>query len=231
MTVPRFLAAAGLAVLWPAPSGHALDYEKDIMPIFMEKCADCHSSQSDKVKGGLKFDDPKHFQSRFSKNDVVVPGSWDESYLFVTLFRPSDADEAMPPKGKGDRLNLEEVKLVMQWITEGATINGETGKKGVMPEKIEDLFLDLPPDIADQLAKELEVKPGTSKSNSAAAPASPAPPAEEDWTNREGRTLRAVLVKVEGDIAILRMKDGTEHRYPIANLSDESQARVKQAAK
>ena len=68
--------------------GHALDYKRDIIPIFKEKCYDCHSSKAKKVKGGLRLDDEKIFSKRFAKNEVVVPGDWDASYLFVALVMP-----------------------------------------------------------------------------------------------------------------------------------------------
>ena len=52
-------------------------------------------------------------------------------------------------------------------------------------------------------------------------------PVEKEWTNREGQKIVATLLGVEGDLAILRMKNGTVHRYPIAKLSDASQAEIK----
>ena len=108
----------------------ALDYEKDIMPIFEKKCGECHSRASGKTKGGLALDYPAHFHARFEKNSLVVPGDWDASYLFITLYRPEGDDDAMPPKGEGERLTPEEVALVQEWITEGAPINGERGARG-----------------------------------------------------------------------------------------------------
>ncbi len=69
------------------------------MPIFEEKCFSCHS-EAEKVKGGLRLDDPKHLHSRFSKNELVIPGDWDGSYLFVAVSRPPGAKDAMPPKAK-----------------------------------------------------------------------------------------------------------------------------------
>ena len=179
----------------------ALDYEKDIMPIFEKKCSDCHSKNSKKIKGGLRLDDPVHFQKRFSKDSLVIPGDWDASMLFITLYRPADDEDAMPPKGKGERLTKEEVKLVQQWITEGAPINGDRGKRGKMPEEA-----------------------GEKKSSglSGTVPA----PKEQDWTNREGKTIRATALRVEGDVVLLRMKNGAVFRYPIKNLSDESRAKL-----
>ncbi|MCB1229127.1 MAG: hypothetical protein KDN19_02610 [Verrucomicrobiae bacterium] len=213
---PAFVGIASLFVVSSVAS--AVEYEKDIMPIFMEKCADCHSNESGKAKGGLKFDDPAHFHGRFEKNSVVVPGDWDASYLFLTLFRPADDKEAMPPKGKGERLTRDEVTLVMQWISEGAPINGERGERGEMPENLADLLQDLPPSAGGTA--------GTNMKPSLADDALPARPVEQDWTNAEGRTIRAALLGVDGEVALLKTPDGRVHRYPIANLSEESRKKL-----
>lgn len=191
-------AASFLIFLLMPWSVSALDYERDIMPIFEKKCADCHSRASGESKGGLILDDPQHLLGRLEKNSLVVPGDWDASYLFITLYRPADDEEAMPPKGKGERLTPEEVTLVQKWITEGAPILGERGAKGEMPE------------AAEAMEKE-----------KGALPEAPAP---KSWTNREGKSIIATLLKVEGDVAVLRLANGAVHRYPIANLSDESRA-------
>ena len=88
---PIRLLAVSLLSCWPLAS-HALEYERDVQPIFEKKCYDCHSSEADKVKGGLRLDDAEHLLKRFAKNDVIVPGDWDASYLFVTITRPHDAE-------------------------------------------------------------------------------------------------------------------------------------------
>ena len=118
-----------------ATSSSALDYGRDIQPIFEKKCYDCHSAEAKKVRGGLRLDDEEHFYKRFAKNDVVIPGDWDASYLFVTLVTPSDKDGAMPPEDKGERLSQEEITKVAQWIHEGAKIGREKGEQG--PEEME----------------------------------------------------------------------------------------------
>jgi mono/diheme cytochrome c family protein len=184
---------------WILPlAAAALDYERDIMPLFEKKCADCHSRASGESKGGLILDDPQHLLGRLDKNSLVVPGDWDASYLFITLYRPADDEEAMPPKGKGERLTPEEVALVQRWITEGAPILGKRGTRGAMPE------------AAEAMGKE-----------KGQLPESPSP---SSWTNREGKRLIATLLRVEGDVVVLRLANGTVHRYPIAHLSDESRA-------
>lgn len=182
-------------------SAFALDYKRDIMPVFIEKCSDCHSKDAKKVKAGLRLDDPEHFQKRMPKNDTVLPGDWDASLLFITITRPPDSDDAMPPKGKGESLSIEEIKLVQKWITEGAPINGDRGKRGKMPEE----------DAQD-------------------SPDLPRPPAKEQvWTNKAGKKITATLLRVEKDVAVLRLRGGRIYRYPISNLSEESQAMLKKA--
>ena len=47
-----------------------------------------------------------------------------------------------------------------------------------------------------------------------------------NWTNREGKVITAILLRVEGSNAVL-LKDGAEFSYPIGNLSDRDQLRVR----
>ena len=179
----------------------ALDYEDDIMPVLVKKCADCHSNESGKAKGGFKVDDPKHLLGRLSKNNLVVPGDWDASYLFITLYRPEGHEDAMPPEGKGERLTADEVKMVQDWITEGAPILGERGEKGEMA-------------ATDESEEE---EPTMAES-----------PKAQNWTNQAGKTIVATLLKVDGDVALLRMANGKVYKVPVASLSAESQARLKE---
>lgn len=119
----------------------------------------------------LPLHDPKHFAARLDKNNIVVPGDWDASYLFVTLFRPADDKDAMPQEGKGERLTSEETAMVQFWIAEGAAIDGKTGEKGYMPKEGEPGFL-------------ANVSGGGMKEKDSGLP-EPAEPRE--WTNTEGK--------------------------------------------
>lgn len=200
------LSAPILALLLCAPTAgsRALDYERDLMPVLVGKCGDCHSRAAGQSKGGLAFDDPKHLLGRLGKNNLVVPGDWDASYLFISVYRPEGDKDAMPPKGKGERLSPEEVELVQRWITEGAPLLGERGARGEMPAE------GAPGSVAPGPARE------------AAKPAGAAAPRE--WTNREGRKVVATLLRIEGEVAVLRLANGSVYRYPVADLSDESRA-------
>lgn len=56
-------------------------------------------------------------------------------------------------------------------------------------------------------------------------------PLDGVWTNKAGKEIKAVLLRVEGDKAVLKLTTGKIYKYPIANLSAESQAIVKEFAK
>jgi len=54
-------------------------------------------------------------------------------------------------------------------------------------------------------------------------------PIEGDWTNTSGKTIRATLVRVDGDAAILRM-GGKDYPYPVSQLNAEGQKIVRKFA-
>ncbi|MGJ8642414.1 MAG: c-type cytochrome domain-containing protein [Luteolibacter sp.] len=198
-----------------ATQSFALDYERDILPIFEKKCFDCHSAEAKKIKGGLKLDDEEHFYNRFAKNDVVIPGDWDASYLFVTLVMPLEEDGAMPPDGKGDRLNEEEIMAVAQWIHEGAKIGREKGDQGSD---------DMEPSKILKFHNGLLLKEGDQ------APPEEAPPKPEweDWTNSEGKKITAKYLKLENGKVRFELQGGKSVDYPLEQLSEESQTRIMQ---
>ena len=194
-------------------TANALDYRQDIMPIFKEKCYDCHSSKAKKVKGGLRLDDEKHFSKRFSKNEVVVPGDWDASYLFVTLVMPRHEKGAMPPKNKGESLTEKEIRTVAEWIHKGAKIDGKKGKPG--PENWHpDRLLKFKDGrvVTEQFGEAPKVKKVEAK--------------WEIWSNKEGKKITARFHGLVKDKVDFELKNGKRMSYPLEQLSAESQARI-----
>ena len=193
----------------------ALDYKRDVMPIFEAKCYDCHSDEAKKVKGGLRLDDEGHFLKRFSKNEVVVPGDWDASYLFVTLVMPQHEKGAMPPKNKGERLSEKEIMTVAKWIHEGAKIDGKRGRKG--PDKWNP-------------EKRLKFKDGRIVTEQFG----PAPEVKEltweIWTNGAGKEIVARFQGLEGGKVSFELRGGKTVLYPLEGLSEESQKKVEMLA-
>lgn len=212
---PSFALILAACLTLPAA---ALDYEKDVMPIFDAKCADCHSAKSENVKGGLRLDNPEGFLKRFAKNDVVIPGDWDASYLFVTITKPHNQKGAMPPKGKGDPLTPEEIMTVARWIHEGAAIGREKGEKGdaeLDPEKI------------------LRFKNGvlvTEGEDEPDIPMAPAETAPQEWTNATGQKIKATFKSLKDGNVHFTLENGKDVTYPLAKLSPESQAAIRKLA-
>ena len=92
--------------------GSANTFAAKIEPIFKKStCYDCHDgSGGDKVKG--KFDLTK----KDSVMDVVEPGNPDGSEIIARL---TDKDDPMPPEGKGEMLNSDDISKVKAWIAAG----------------------------------------------------------------------------------------------------------------
>ncbi len=99
----------------------AADFEKDIRPIFEDRCYDCHDA--DKQKGKLRLDEVVGIlKGGDSGEPVFVRGKSAESSIIkhVTSENPKDM---MPPKG--DRLTTGQVGLLKAWIDAGAGMPGE----------------------------------------------------------------------------------------------------------
>jgi hypothetical protein len=100
-----------------APSGDEIAFfESKIRPLLSEHCYDCHSSKSEKIKGGLVLDSRDGWMAGGDSGDVIEPGSPDDSLLMTTV-RYEDPDLQMPPKYK---LKDEEIELLQEWIAMGA---------------------------------------------------------------------------------------------------------------
>lgn len=97
-------------------SAAAVDFERDVEPIFAGNCADCHGE--DTQKGQFRLDRlATLLRGGDSGEAAVVPGSPDTSFL-MRVIRHKEPELEMPPKG--DPLSASEIALIEQWIKEGA---------------------------------------------------------------------------------------------------------------
>lgn len=114
---PFFALSLSLSSL----TASAVDYEKDIAPIFEESCIDCHGPN--KEKSGLRMDQ-RALMLKGGDTGIatIVPGDWEGSYLMEVVTH-LDEDMAMPPKG--DPLTEKEIKLLEEWVTAGAEWPGQ----------------------------------------------------------------------------------------------------------
>lgn len=110
-----------------------VDFEKQILPIFKERCFECHQKEyTDKETGRLKkpkgkfrMDNPQLMLKGGEEGNDVVPGDAAKSSVYVSTTLPEDDDLAMPPKG--DRLTKEQQELIKKWINEGANFGAWKG--------------------------------------------------------------------------------------------------------
>ena len=112
-----FLAPiVAIAAELPPPAGRAVDFTKDIQPLFEAACVKCHAKG--KEKGGFSLETRAVFLKGGDTSAATVLGKSAES-LIVKLVASNDPDERMPKKGT--HWTAEQVGLLRAWIDQGAT--------------------------------------------------------------------------------------------------------------
>ena len=97
-------------------SGAAVDFDREIAPILIKRCSECHGP--DKQKAKLRLDSrAAATQAGTSGHLAVVPGRAVDSELMKRVMA-TDPDDLMPPKGA--RLTGHEMAALRQWIDDGA---------------------------------------------------------------------------------------------------------------
>lgn len=103
----------GLAV---ASSAATVDFARDVQPIFVSRCYECHGDR--KQKSDFRLDDRAVvMHGGESGKPAVIPGKGEASPLFQRV-TSADPDEQMPPKG--ERLSDEQKAVLKNWIDQGA---------------------------------------------------------------------------------------------------------------
>ncbi len=106
--------AAGLLQVQAADA--AVDFAREIEPILIKRCSECHGP--DKQKAELRLDSRAlALKPAKSGKLALVPGKPDESELLQRVVS-SDPDDVMPPKEP--RLTPAEVDSLRRWIASGA---------------------------------------------------------------------------------------------------------------
>jgi hypothetical protein len=118
------LALLVLSASWlsAAESGGEVDFNRDIRPILSNKCYFCHGPDEEERQGGeegLRLDTRAGAVADIGGYAAVVPGQPDKSPL-VERITSDDADQRMPPADTGKKLSPREVKLLTDWVRQGA---------------------------------------------------------------------------------------------------------------
>jgi hypothetical protein len=120
--IPAFLLLC-LHALGPTRT-MAVDYDKDIAPIFKKNCFECHSEENKKEKAGYVFDNKTRFKKDIAPNMLIEPGDPGRSHL-MRVIAESGFKNHMPPK---DDLESDDIEKIRQWISEGATLDKDAPK-------------------------------------------------------------------------------------------------------
>lgn len=104
---------ACLVLCLPLPAASAVDYARDIQPLFEKHCYECHGPK--KQRNGFRLDRrSRAFAGTVRHN--INPGSSASSRVYQRV-RDNQSGTQMPPE---DVLSPEEIELIRQWIDEGA---------------------------------------------------------------------------------------------------------------
>jgi hypothetical protein len=90
-------------------------FERDIRPLLIQRCYECHSSQAKRLKGKLHLDSQQGWLTGGESGPALVPGDVEASTLIRAVRYAGEI--TMPPAGK---LDAREIALLEEWVRRGA---------------------------------------------------------------------------------------------------------------
>lgn len=101
-----------------------IQFNRDVRGILSNKCYMCHGPDEGERHGGgesgLRLDTPAGALEDLGGYAAIVPGQPAQSALLERVMT-ADEDLRMPPAAHGPRLTSDEVKVLRQWIEQGAS--------------------------------------------------------------------------------------------------------------
>lgn len=102
----------------PPPSSQAVDFVRDVQPLFQKTCYSCHGPE--KQESGLRLDKKQRAFNGGDNGKALIAGNSAGSRL-VQLVAGLDEDVGrMPPEGEGTPLTSEQIGILRAWIDQGA---------------------------------------------------------------------------------------------------------------
>lgn len=111
------LTLTGLA--GDALSEQAIDFARQVRPILSDNCFQCHGPDEGSLEVGLRLDLRDSATEDRGGYAAIVPGDADASELMRRI-RSHDEYERMPPEEAAKSLTPDEVRLLGDWIDQGA---------------------------------------------------------------------------------------------------------------
>jgi len=122
------LAASGCLVLGCANaftqaaelnSSGVVQFNRDVRPIFSDKCFACHGPDGKARQTDLRLDNEAGAGADLGGFRAIVPGDLEASVLYHRV-STHDPDERMPPVDSGAALSPREIDILRRWIEQGA---------------------------------------------------------------------------------------------------------------
>ncbi len=130
--------------------GDDLSYNRDIRPIFNQKCLPCHGGVKKLGGFSLLFREEAMGLMESGKT-AIVPGSHKKSELYQRLIHP-DPEKRMPQES--DPLTKGEIALIARWIDEGAEWENPWSYRSPKPADLPDVGGDWPANDLDHFVLE-----------------------------------------------------------------------------
>lgn len=117
----------------PATPDQLAYFEKNVRPILVNRCYNCHSDAF-KEAGGLRVDVGIAIFTGGNDGPVIVPGHPEKS-LLIERVKSDDTKKRMPQESV-EALPPEEIGILEKWIKDGAAWPDETEKLPQTPARI-----------------------------------------------------------------------------------------------
>jgi hypothetical protein len=96
-----------------------IDFNRQIRSILSNRCFACHGPDEEERAADLRFDTAEGAMADLGGHSAIVPGRPEASVL-IERITSTDPDLRMPPSTHGEPLSPAEVKLLTDWIRQGA---------------------------------------------------------------------------------------------------------------
>jgi mono/diheme cytochrome c family protein len=124
----------------PPPASHAIDFARDVAPIFSKSCVRCHARGQS--KGRFSLETREGLLKGGRAGAAVAPGRSADS-LLVQLVAGLDPEMIMPEKGS--RLSAAEIGVLRAWIDQGAPWDDRVSFARQPPRNLDPRLPPLPP--------------------------------------------------------------------------------------
>jgi len=196
------------------PADQLAFFEAKVRPVLEANCYSCHSQTAEKLKADLHLDSREGILLGGENGPAIVPGDPKHSLLIMAL--KGETLSEMPPKKP---LASNEIEDLVIWIGMGAP-----------DPRTESVAVNVARSERSAGTRSSGGFRGRSEGRSRGqgrGSRSRGSARQQEWTDANGDTFKAALLRIEGDIAMMQREDGERQDRTVESLSKESQDRIR----